>query len=362
MSDSIEGLLGPQTGKAVTTNLGVRVPAKVAQLEASRTTLVTSEPKHFTTASTLNEIVSALLAVGELRKNQTSVVVVDEFDRISSEVERGRFADFIKQLGDQRVPVRFVFCGVAESMHTLLGAHGSCYRYLEEVELKNLDYGARLQIIDSVANALHVKIVDRPRWRIAAISDGFPYYIHRMCEQILWEMFDDPRPCVSPTVDHFRAAVASSVAGIEQHLRQTYDQAVMRDSDGFEEVLWATADHSDLVRKIESIYESYLRIMETSEGSPEALDRDTVAARLRALKAPNCGSILASQRKGYYHFRESIMRGYVRLRAEEQGCELALEYAAATNHSPISTWKPRYARRGRVGTHAGDWKKLQMPE
>ena len=47
------------------------------------------------------------------------------------------------------------------------------------------------------------------------------------------------------------------------------------------------------------------------------------------LKAPSCGQVLASNRRGWYQFRESIMRGYVRLRAEEKGLELALDYALA---------------------------------
>jgi hypothetical protein len=38
-----------------------------------------------------------------------------------------------------------------------------------------------------------------------------------------------------------------------------------------------------------------------------------------------------------YQFRESIVRGYVRLRAEEKGLELALDYAAGTATS-TTTW------------------------
>jgi hypothetical protein len=267
-----------------------------------------------------------------------------------------------KQIGDQRVPVRFVFCGVAESMQKLLGAHDSCYRYLDGVELKTLNYDARFEIIDNVADALHVRVDDRPRHRIAAISDGFPHYIHRMCEQLFWQMFRDPQPCVLPTVDHYRAAVAQSVLGIEQHLKHTYDQAVMKDASGYEQVLWAVADHSDLIRNTEAIYSSYLDVMNYFGDGAQILDRPTVVTRLNALKGRACGTILASTRKGWYQFRESIMRGYVRLRAEEQGCELALDYAAASRPNPALTWRIRPARRGSFGTTPRDRRKLEYPD
>lgn len=49
------------------------------------------------------------------------------------------------------------------------------------------------------------------------------------------------------------------------------------------------------------------------------------------------------------------MRGYVRLRAEEKGCELAPDYSAATNSASSLGWGQRQARRGRIGTRRHDW-------
>src|SRR5438445_8939792 len=82
------------------------------------------------------------------------------------------------------------------------------------------------------------------------------HYVHLVCEKLFWEMFDDPDGCSKPTIEHYRAAVAQSL-GIEQHLQKAYDHATMKNSDGYEEVLWAVADHSDLVRSSDSIYQSY---------------------------------------------------------------------------------------------------------
>lgn len=361
MADAIAAFKGQETVKSTITHSG-RVGWKGVGLEGSRTRTNEVVPTNQAVLWDLNSIVTSLLEVGEARKQENSVVVIDEFDRIQSDEERGHFADFIKQIGDQRVPVRFVFCGVAESMQKLLGAHGSCYRYLDGIELKTLGYEARFDIIDDAAKALGVMVDDRPRYRIAAISDGFPHYIHRMCEQLFWQMFNDPLPRTTPTHDHYKQAVALSVLSIEQHLKTTYEQAVMKDAPGYEQVLWAVADHADFIRNTESIYDSYTSLMSDADDERKAvLDRQTVVARLNALKGVSCGRILASQKKGWYQFRENIMRGYVRLRAEEQGCELALDYSAATSSSPALTWRPRPARRGKVGTTPRDWQKLRNP-
>jgi hypothetical protein len=55
------------------------------------------------------------------------------------------------------------------------------------------------------------------------------------------------------------------------------------------------------------------------------------------------------------------MRGYVRLRAEEQGYSLALDYAGATSSNAALGWRQRPARRGRVGTSPRDWEKMREP-
>ena len=361
MSSAIRQLSDARSERSVTTTHKGAIGYRGFGISGERTTHEGIVPR-IQTATDLNEIVTELLEVGAGRGNENAVIVIDEFDRIADDVERTHFADFIKQIGDQRVPIRFVFCGVAGSMQKLLGAHASCYRYLDGIELKTLTWDARYEIIDNVAKALGVRVEDRPRYRIAAISDGFPHFIHRMCEQLFWQMFNDPLPCEVPTAGHYQEAVVRSVQGIEQHLMQTYEQAVMKDAQGYEQVLWAVADHSDMTRNIEGIYQSYLNIMGNDDDGVEVLDRQTVVRRLSALKGSSCGSILASARSGWYRFSESMMRGYVRLRAEEQGLELALDYSAASRPSSDLAWRQRGARRGKMGTKPQDWEKLRNPK
>lgn len=339
MNSALAYLRAPNDKSPSTTSLTFKAGIKGMDFEASGARHIPeSQPSAI---ADLNQLITELLAIAANRRDESVVIVIDEFDRITSDEERGHFADFIKQVGDQKLPFRFIFCGVAESLQKLLGTHSSCYRYLEGIELKTLTYDARYEIIDNIAAAFNCEVHDPHRHRIAAISDGFPHYIHRMCEQLFWQMFRDPHPRVIPTAAHYREAVVQSVLGIEQHLRQSYEQAIMKNAPGYEQVLWAIADHTDVIRNTESIYGSYQYVMAASAGDEVLLDRQTVVTRLNALKLKGSGLILTSHRRGWYQFRESIMRGYVRLRAEEQGCELALDYAAASSVDPSLKWRPR---------------------
>lgn len=310
-----------------------------------------AEPSEFD----LTSAVARLLQIDNTG-GKDRVVVIDEFDRIQSDTERGHFADFIKQIGDQHIPFRFVFCGVSASMQALLGAHQSCFRYLEGVELQRLPWEGRFQIIDTTAKALGVEVDDRARVRVASISDGFPYYVHLICEKLFWQMFNDETSCRLSNLDHYREAVAEAVLGIEQHLRTTYEKATMKDAPGYEQVLWAVADHADLMRNTDGVWESYVKIT----AGQEQLSRLAVTGRLNSLKGASSGQILISTRRGWYHFHESMMRGYVRLRAEEKGVELATDYAAASQTTSGLAWPVRGARQSRMTTRS-DWEKTKEP-
>ena len=121
------------------------------------------------------------------------------------------------------------------------------------------------------------------------------------------------------------------------------------------EVLWAIADHFELTRNTDSIYESYLRIMKVRDKIP--LERRKMSQRLSALKGTACGKILISPRRNWFEFSESIVRGYVRLRAEDSGVRLALDHEPQREPrrvSAISAQREAYPEKpqialGRVG-------------
>jgi len=252
------------------------------------------------------------------------VIVIDEFERINAGAERMLFADFIKQVGDQSVPIKLIFCGIGSSLSDLLDAHHSCYRYLTAIQLERLKPQPCLEIIQGASDALGLVVEDTSRYRIAQISDGFPHFVHLLTEKLLWQVFEDPAVIAQTLPRHYTAAVAAAVIDIEPHLKAMYENATLKYKADYEVVLWAVADHHSLKRRSIDIFGSYKRITQAMGETP--LDRDKFNQRINTLKRATHASILKANRQGWYEFSEAVVRGYVRLRAEARGVELGNDH------------------------------------
>lgn len=252
------------------------------------------------------------------------VVIFDEFDALPSDADRGLFADFIKQIGDQAVPIKLFFTGIGQSLEDLLAAHHSCYRYLAAVSLEPLKWEGRLAIIEAASAALGVEVDMSTKYRIGSISDGFPHYIHLVCEKLFWVVFDDRNDVRSVTPEHYRIAVEHACNDIEPFLRELYETATRKYNNDYQEVLWAVADHHEFSRRSADIFTSYVEIMKQRSSIPA--DRQKFNNRMNALKQASHGQILLGTRQGWYELREPILRGYIRLRAEREGVELAQDH------------------------------------
>lgn len=255
------------------------------------------------------------------------VIVIDEFENLPSVDDRRLFAELIKQLSDRGVRVALIFCGIGKSLEDLLEGHGSAHRYLEEVQLPSppLTYSGRWAIIDGACQALGLTINADSRLRIAQVSDGFPHYVHLVGQKLFWAAFRSPTVTQELTPDDYMDAVREALGSVESRLRSSYDLATKKDQDSYQEVLWSVADHFELERNNRRIYnESYLRVMNDIHRPP--LSFDDFQSRLSNLKSARHGSILSSNRRGWIHFTENLIRGYVRLVAESKGVRLALEH------------------------------------
>lgn len=266
---------------------------------------------------TINDAVGVLKAVGALHSREP-VIIIDEFDQLTNTEDKKYFADLIKQLSDQTVGVRLIFCGIGSSLEELIGTHLSTDRYLTPVPLDRLTHDARWEIIQSAADALNITVGKEFQIRIGQISDGFPYYVHLICEMMFWSVFDDPNYLIQCETRHFEEGVRGAVSDAQTSLRHAYETATQKYSDDYQEVLWAVADDVLLRRQVSVIFDkSYLRIMK-DRPERKALTKEQFYNRMNALKSERHGRILAAKGAGWYEFRENVVRGYVRLRAEQQ--------------------------------------------
>ena len=121
--------------------------------------------------------------------SQAPVVVIDEFDQLNDPAEQSKFANFAKSVADDRINIKLIFCGIGESVDQLFSAHQSAPRYFHTVKLDRLPWEARFEILDYAAKELGLSIDDTTKYRVAQISDGFPHYIHLLCEKLFWLIF-----------------------------------------------------------------------------------------------------------------------------------------------------------------------------
>lgn len=273
----------------------------------------------------LSDAVEVLREVALLH-SEKPIVVLDEFDRIASSVERNLFADLLKHLGDKKVPLKFIFTGVGVALEELLGAHHSAIRQLETIELPKLGWEGRWEIVLNAARIFRIEVPKDIYVRIAAVSDGYPYYVHLITEKLLWNIFDDPVAVTKVTWGHYHGALHEAIDSISAELKRPYETAVRQRSGDYEEVIWATADDDQLYRYLGDMYDSYQSVMkEAQKLDPlkRPLDYEKFCSRIRSLRSHTCGSVLVSENnKGLYSYREKMLRGYVRMQAEAHGVRL----------------------------------------
>lgn len=303
------------------------------------------------------EIASQIQSVGdatELLKQVAAkhsakpIVVVDEFDAIRNVEERNKFASLLKQLGDQSVNLKFIFTGIGSTLNDLLGAHPSAFRQLETVELFRLSWEGRREIVFKAAEAFGLSVDNDVNWRIAIVSDGFPYYVQLITEKMLWEAFNDQLNIKEMSVEHYQLGLRKAIQSINAELKRPYEQAVFHREQEYENVVWSTADGEELFRNLKDMYESYKIVARKSGLQGDLLAQAKFSNHVRKLKSKSFGEILLSveKRAGWYTYKEKMLRGYVRMQAEANGIELSGEKEAPRQKMSV----PGNAKTGYYGS------------
>jgi DNA polymerase III delta prime subunit len=258
------------------------------------------------------------------KRQGTTIIIVDELERIEGDTEREKFAEFIRNIPELDVDVRFIFCGIMHDVDELLKSHPSAGRILETIELKRLNHSDLWKILTVVAEKLKVEIQKEALIRISQISDGFPHYVHLIGESMFWSMFDDPNEVTRSNSEHYKAAITGALQRVEPALRVQYERAThkTRNTADYEEALWALADSTSDKRQITEIYESSYRWIMLKRPGRTMLQREQLNQRYLSMRKESHSHIIAWYGSGWFSFRENIMRGYVRMRAEAQGIDL----------------------------------------
>ncbi|CAG9424671.1 TPA: AAA family ATPase [Providencia alcalifaciens] len=314
------------------------------------TTTKSTDVNHTTTPNTIS---SAVFALEELTKmhSKCPFIVIDEFDQIESLEERQNFGRLVKALGDQNIRVKLIFTGISDSLHSLIGGHLSSERQIHQTHLEALPWNGRFKIIETAFDEFDLKINDNIKYKIAGLSDGFPHYVHLLCEKILNCCFTCEENITEITHDIFLEGLNDAVNSISETLKHDYVRATVGRNEYFHHLLWAMGDSADLQREKKTIKHSYTEICkQKSLSGLTTLDDKQFDRQFNKLKTEPFGSIIIDAfegRKGWYKFKENMIRGYVRMLAEKNGIELDFQRNFTAGEPTVrhvgvrtSTYKP----------------------
>src|SRR5580698_10483687 len=135
-----------------------------------------------------------------------SIVIIDEFDRITDTQTKTLMADTIKTLSDNSVKTTLVLVGVADSIDQLIAEHRSIDRSLVQIQMQRMSKFELIEIIDKgLARCDGVTIHMDVKMRIADYSQGLPSYTHLLAKTAALCAVHGDRMAV--TMDDLDAAV-----------------------------------------------------------------------------------------------------------------------------------------------------------
>ncbi|MCP2256295.1 AAA ATPase domain-containing protein [Prauserella aidingensis] len=93
---------------------------------------------------------------GRALADMDGLLVVDEFDAIREDSDKGRVSELIKQLSDGASPFKIMVVGIAASASELTAAHPSVQRNLRETKLRRMEVGELREIVTVGAEAIGI--------------------------------------------------------------------------------------------------------------------------------------------------------------------------------------------------------------
>lgn len=284
-----------------------------------------------------------LREIEKLYDGEDVFIVIDEFDQILDLEERKKFGMLIKQLGDNKSKIKLIFTGISKSLTELIGGHQSSERHIVQVKLEPITWDARFSLIQHILNKFSLKMDPSIEFKISALSDGFPHYIHLLLEHILNTAYNMAEEVNYINSDLFLLGLDKAIKSVAESLRNKYSSATDCRDQVYHHLLWAMADSADFFRHKNNIYESYQSICKQLNISP--VENKKLSSKINNLTKLDYGEIIIrhaeGKRPGWYEFSESIIRGYVRMIAEMNNIILDFQenHIPNTNYTKASSKK-----------------------
>lgn len=169
------------------------------------------------------------------------IIIIDEFDRVSSTNARAATADTIKALSDHGVMATVILVGVADSVEELIKEHLSIERAMVQIKMPRMSSGELGMIIKNGLDVLQMTIDEDAKKHIATLSQGLPHYTHLLSLHSTRQALD--RRSMNIELDDVQAAISKALQQAQETIKRAYHKAIMspRKDNLFKQVLLACA-------------------------------------------------------------------------------------------------------------------------
>jgi Cdc6-like AAA superfamily ATPase len=254
-----------------------------------------------------------------LGSNTTTVVFIDEFDRLTDRPSRTLFADTMKALSDHIVPATVVLVGVADNVDELIAEHQSVERALVQIHMPRMSLGELALIVRRVEREeIGFTISNDAVDRITRLSQGLPHYTHLMTQAAAIIALEDDAEEID--THHVGAAIRVAITKAQESVTSAYQRATFSPRTTlYREVLLACA----LLQGDEFGYFTAGDVREPLKAiTGRPLEIPAFAAHLKDMSGARRGPILqrtGETRRFRYRFVNPLVQPYVIMRGLDEG-------------------------------------------
>jgi hypothetical protein len=258
-----------------------------------------------------------LIAALERVHDRHVILVVDEYDRVTAEETKAKFAELIKNMSDATAPVTLVIIGVADDVRELLGKHPSLQRTLVTVPMPLMTRREIDGIIAIGEEKSGLRFDPWVRQTIVDFAQGLPY--HAQLLSLFAARHALRRQSTRVEREDLRYAVARVAEEAEPRLKDAYDLAIgPHENASFRDVLF----HAARCRTDEFGVFSAADVAAAAAGADSAgVSLLALQYPLKKLTEPERGAVLrriVAPGGLRYQFVTLMMRHHVLMRQAEQ--------------------------------------------
>jgi Cdc6-like AAA superfamily ATPase len=216
------------------------------------------------------------------------ILIIDEYDRVTSEDTKAKLAELIKNLSDANVPVTLLIVGVAENVGQLLGKHPSLQRTIVTVPMPLMTRREIDGIIAAGEEKSGLRFDPWVRQSVADFAQGLPYHAQLLC--LFAARSAVRRGSTRIEREDLRYAVERSAEEAETRVKEAYDLAIgPHETASFRDVLYYAAR----CRTDEfGCFSAAEVVAAAAQTNPEGLSLLALQYPLKKLTEPERGALL----------------------------------------------------------------------